>query len=159
MDWKKHFRYSNGHLYWLDVTGSRKRGPLGSDNGRGYARINFGGAYWYAHRIIYEMHNGTIPKGMQVDHINCNRSDNRIENLQLMSNKQNSRKAAIQTLSKNNKSGVRGVRRGYKGSWRAEIVVNGKNTHLGDWPTKAQAAVARAKGEVKYFPEAFKQTR
>jgi len=37
------------------------------------------------HRVIYEAHHGKIPPGMDVHHINENKSDNRIENLVLMS--------------------------------------------------------------------------
>lgn len=38
----------------------------------------------HLHQYIWEKHNGTIPKGYQVHHINHNPDDNRIENLQLM---------------------------------------------------------------------------
>jgi hypothetical protein len=34
------------------------------------------------HRLIYIYHHGSIPKGYHVDHINHDRFDNRIENLQ-----------------------------------------------------------------------------
>lgn len=37
----------------------------------------------YLHRAVWEYHNGEIPKDRVIDHINRNRSDNRIENLRL----------------------------------------------------------------------------
>jgi hypothetical protein len=40
--------------------------------------------HWLAHRWIWTHFNGPIPKGYEVDHINFNPSDNRIENLQLL---------------------------------------------------------------------------
>ena len=40
-------------------------------------------------RIVWEAFNGTIPKGMQVNHINEIKTDNRLENLNLMSPKDN----------------------------------------------------------------------
>ncbi|MGG8661114.1 HNH endonuclease [Streptomyces lividans] len=43
---------------------------------------------------------------MYIDHINQNRSDNRIENLRLVSNKENSNN---RSLSSRNKSGINGV--------------------------------------------------
>lgn len=36
------------------------------------------------HRVVWETHNGPIPRGYEVHHINGNRADNNIGNLQLM---------------------------------------------------------------------------
>ena len=47
-----------------------------------------------AHRIIWISQHGIIPEGMVVDHINNDKLDNRIMNLQLLTPKQNSTKAA-----------------------------------------------------------------
>ena len=41
------------------------------------------------HRLVYEAFNGKIPEGMQVNHINENKSDNRLSNLNLMTAKEN----------------------------------------------------------------------
>ena len=43
----------------------------------------------WMNRIVWTQHNGPIPKGMIIDHINGNPSDNRIENLQCITQKQN----------------------------------------------------------------------
>ena len=45
------------------------------------------------HRYVWEKHNGKIPKGMQIHHINNIKTDNRIENLALVSNRENFQKA------------------------------------------------------------------
>lgn len=45
------------------------------------------------HRIIWISVNGILPEGYVIDHINNNKSDNRIENLQLLTPRQNSAKA------------------------------------------------------------------
>ena len=46
---------------------------------------------WYRiHRIVYQEFVGTIPQGLIVDHINGIKTDNRLENLQLLTKKDNS---------------------------------------------------------------------
>ena len=41
------------------------------------------------HRIVWEAFNGRIPEGMEINHINENKLDNRIENLSLVSRVEN----------------------------------------------------------------------
>lgn len=41
------------------------------------------------HRLVYEAFNGQIPEGMQINHINEDKTDNRLENLNLMTPKEN----------------------------------------------------------------------
>lgn len=48
----------------------------------------------YVHRFVWEYFNGPIPEGMQVDHVNNIRTDNRLSNLQLLSQKDNLRKSS-----------------------------------------------------------------
>lgn len=43
----------------------------------------------YVHQVIWLFYNGEIPEGMTIDHVNGDKSDNRIENLQLLSAKEN----------------------------------------------------------------------
>lgn len=58
-------------------------GYYGFDNG-GYKRVSIRGKKYLAHRLVYEAFVGPIPKGFEIDHINTNPSDNRIENLRLV---------------------------------------------------------------------------
>lgn len=45
--------------------------------------------YRRLHRVVWEAFNGPIPKGMQVDHKDGNKKNNRLDNLQLLTAKQN----------------------------------------------------------------------
>jgi len=41
------------------------------------------------HRLVYETFVGEIPRGFEIDHINRNRLDNRLENLRVVTHKEN----------------------------------------------------------------------
>ena len=62
-------------------------------NEKGYQRVclykNGKHKYFQLHRLVYEAFYGEIPKGMQVNHINEIKTDNRLENLNLMTPKEN----------------------------------------------------------------------
>ena len=45
--------------------------------------------YYRVHRLVWEAFNGSIPEGLQVNHINEIKTDNRLENLNLMTCKEN----------------------------------------------------------------------
>ena len=45
--------------------------------------------FYLVHRLVWETFNGTIPEGLQVNHINEVKSDNRLSNLNLMTAKEN----------------------------------------------------------------------
>lgn len=86
---KTYFACSNGKIY-------NKRGKeIGSTKKSGYTIVyikhrdtnKFIGIY--AHRLIWEVFNGEIPEGMEIDHINTNRSDNRLENLRIVNHREN----------------------------------------------------------------------
>ena len=49
---------------------------------------------YYVHRFVWECFNGAIPRGKVIDHINDIKDDNSLSNLQLLSQKENNKKAA-----------------------------------------------------------------
>lgn len=95
------------------------------------------------------MHNGDIPEGYEIDHINHIRDDNRIENLRLVRKKDNQK-----NLSKNkrNKTGLTGVTITKDGLYYAQIGVLGKTFCIGYFKTMFDAACARRskENELKY---------
>ncbi len=102
-----------------------------------YTKIKFAGRVWQLHRLIWVWHNGPIPDGMQIDHINGLRHDNRIENLRLATNGQNQANKAVR-----NRTGFKGVKRQRSGRWEARIRLNGKRICLGTFDSPEQAHAA-----------------
>lgn len=96
-----------------------------------------------AHRVIWWLEYGYDPD--QIDHINGNKTDNRLENLRDVcgqENQQNMKRAV------NNASGHTGV--GWdksKNKWVAYINVNKKRKHLGRFHDLDDAVAARKQAE------------
>lgn len=148
VDWGEVFEYRDGFLYWKKHHGRAAAGMLaGCKMKNGYWCIRYAGALHYAHRIIWEMHNGPIPEGYQIDHIWHNRLDNRIENLRLVTVTENNRN---QSKLKTNKSGVTGVHWDKKRKkWVATIWINNKIKYLGGFENIVDAITVRKSAEME----------
>ena len=85
---------------------------IGTIGATGYWQFGFKGKIYATHRVVWTLLNGKIPDGLIINHINCERSDNRIENLELVTPQQNSRRAKMhinKEVSALNTSGINGV--------------------------------------------------
>lgn len=58
--------------------------PRGTVTKYGYRRVRRNGKMRFEHVLVWESHFGPIPQGMEIHHKNCNKLDNRIENLKLV---------------------------------------------------------------------------
>ena len=144
MEWSDRFIYFNGVLL-------RRRNLkiVGTMHAQGYVQTSIKGRFYLVHRIIWEMHNGKIPEGMEIDHINHDRSDNRIENLRLVTGCENKKN---QSIRKRNKSGFTGVSWHSKAKkWRAEIKSNGVYRYLGLYSSIDDAINARKEAEKEFM--------
>lgn len=112
------FFYKDGNLYWKispsrSMPAGKKAGTLMQD---GYIAIRYKQKGYKAHRLIWLYHNGGFEKET-IDHINGNRSDNRIENLRQATQKENAqhktKSKGYHLCKKNNK-------------YQAQVEVNGK---------------------------------
>jgi hypothetical protein len=115
----------------------------GTPSRYGYLHVKVFGRTYRAHRLVWLYVHGTSPQG-QIDHINGDRSDNRIANLRDVSagaNSENKRQATAR-----NRSGFLGVNFA-AGKWVAQICTGGKDCYLGrfDTPEKAHEAYLSAK--------------
>ena len=59
----------------------------GSLNHHGYYSVMVARRRVQAHRVVFEMLVGEIPDGVQIDHVDRDRANNRIENLRLVTSK------------------------------------------------------------------------
>ncbi len=92
------------------------------------------------HRLAWLYEYGAWPKN-QLDHINHDRSDNRILNLREVNNHMNHKN---KTIYSSNKSGIPGVSFiNASKKWRATIKMHGKQIHLGCYKDKNKAICAR----------------
>lgn len=96
-----------------------------------------------AHRVAWVIAYGDWPKG-EIDHINGDRTDNRIKNLRDVGREDNARNCAMR---RDNTSGHVGVHFNKRhGTWAA--TVGGK--HIGSYSTKEDAIAARSESQIDY---------
>lgn len=147
------YRESDGRPFTTKRQGNSKitdypMKALLSKNTAGYYHVGSKGKPVQWHRLVYEFFKGKIPPKMTVDHFNNIRDDNRIENLKLLTRKQNQAK---QVVGKRNKSGLPGVS-WYKraNKWHSQIGINGKQKHLGYFVDPYLAYETFLKNKIKY---------
>ena len=104
---------------------------------QGYYRVTYKGKQYQMHRVIYELNHGEVPEGMEIDHINRDRLDNRIENLRVVDKKGNMQNRIGKGYSKQQ----------WSGRYQASIKKDGKRIDLGTWDTKEEAHMAYLKAK------------
>lgn len=133
IDWNNIFEYREGKIFWK-VKASKKT-IVGSEaftteRFDGYHHGHYNKKDYLRHRVIWEMFNGPIPKGMVIDHINRKPGDDRIENLRCVTTKENTRNSVKNTkcpgvcCGKDKKSSA-----GFR--YHAYVTINDENTYLG----------------------------
>lgn len=146
--WKKRpdyqFKDSSYAARWNATYAGKDAGSIR----RGYRVIILQYSWYMGHRLVWALWYGEDPGELHIDHINGNRSDNRISNLRLVTHQQNHRNRGVGRL---NNSGVLGVSFSKRtGKYSARIKVDGRSMRLGAFRTLEEAAAARASAEAKY---------
>ena len=123
--------------------GPCKAGEIaGYTNSVGYVQLGIDYVDYTAHRLAWLYQHGYMPPE-QIDHINGDREDNRIENLRLANNSQNNQNRKLQ---ENNSSGFKGVSlHRQSGRWFAYAQRDGLRVSAGYYATRELAAAASAK--------------
>jgi len=135
----------SGDFHWIRKPSPSSPIKIGDRAGglaSGYRVIRIHKNRISAHRLAWFWAYGELPE-KQIDHINRDRLDNRIENLRLATNEENQQNAN---------------RRGYYlnqqwGRYVAQIAVNGRSIYLGGYDTEdeARAAYLAAKNRLHSF--------
>jgi len=86
------FTYENGNLFWLKFDGTKGRKAGRFSRGCGYSDIRYQGKSYRVHNLIWVWHGNNFSLGHEIDHIDDNRNNNCIENLQLITCAENVRK-------------------------------------------------------------------
>lgn len=154
----------NGKLYWLPrsqemfadarnpdrakIWNARYAGRLAFETVcNGYRHGSIFSRRYFAHRIVWLFATGNWPVN-QIDHINGNRSDNRISNLRDVTKAENMKNMRVRSKSKSGSNGVYWYEAVQK--WQVYISVNGKTKNLGSFADKNAAVAARKDAEAIY---------
>lgn len=101
------------------------------------------------HRFILEIHGIKVPNGMETDHINGDSTDNRRENLRVVTKSQN---RMNRPMFKNNTHGNKGISwRTQIEKWESRIDIDKKRIHLGWFSRRADALKAYNDAAKKHF--------
>lgn len=149
------FEYRDGVLYnKTDRANSKLKageavGYINKGVRCGYLRMELNGKKYQVHRLVFLMHHGYLPKG--IDHKDGDKLNNRIENLRAATHFQNMANVGTPIT---NKSGFKGVcwhKR--EGKWRAQINANNKKIHLGSFDNPQDASDAYKKAALIHHKE------
>lgn len=114
-------------------------------DGKGYFHGSVFSRNFRAHRIAWAIYHGEWPEG-PIDHIDHDRTNNRIANLRSVSASGNCRNMS---MDRRNSSGAVGVV-WHRGKWQAQIRILYRTLYLGRFDSFDDAVAARKAAEVKH---------
>ena len=147
-----HYDPETGIFTWKVSTSRRVKAgdAAGCQDGQGYRQIKVQSRLYQAHRLAWLYVYGEWPK-LNIDHINRNRSDNRISNLRDVSQKQNGQNAGKPSSNTSGHTGIYWHKRDSK--WVAQIRHSYKLIHLGCFTDREEAIAARKAAEKLYWSD------
>jgi hypothetical protein len=130
-----HYNPDTGKFTRLTKWGRQQIGDEpGCKSKFGYRYIGVEGKGYTAYRLAWLYVYGNFPAG-DIDHINRDPTDDRIENLRSVSHSTN----LHNTFHRNPKSGHKGVYKTKENRWQTRIRINYKMHHLGTFATIEEA--------------------
>jgi len=144
------FDYKDGILYWKINKGRAKKGSEAGCLSKGRKLIKLNQKIYGVHRIIFCYHNGFLPNS-DIDHIDCNPLNNKIENLRIASdseNRFNTKKYKINTSGYKNINWDKS-----RNKWEVKINVNNKKIFLGRYDDIELADLVAIMAREKYHKQ------
>lgn len=138
-----------GQLIWRVNRGGHAYPGLLAGRLDGYnIRVKVNGVRYIMARLIWLMYWNEDPGSLQIDHIDRNRLNNRIDNLRVVTQHENQRNVG---LRKDNKTNIKGVQfRKDTAKWRATIYSMTGREQLYNGPDFFEACCARKSAEKRY---------
>lgn len=145
------FEYKNGTLYWREDRKSNKvkNKQAGSVHVSGYIVVRLQNKLYFLHRLIFLYHHGFLPKN--VDHIDGNKQNNKIENLReatTQENQFNAKKSQKNTSGYKNVSFCKNSKK-----WFVQLRINKKNRYIGYFADIELADLVAQEARDKYHKE------
>ncbi len=137
-------KINTGELILVDVEDYNKIIKYNWHLAHGYPRTSINNKKVMLHHLILKK-----KKGMEVDHINRNKLDNRKKNLRLVTHLENCQNR-VQI-----KNGTIWREKG-RNFWRASIITNKRSRHIGVFKTKKEAIIAYKKEKTKILENIFR---
>ncbi len=145
---------SSGEFYWIKPSNNRMVGKrAGSINSTGRRHIKIGDYFYKEHRLAWLYMHGSMPES-DIDHIDRNPLNNRIQNLRLATKAQNSLNRGKPRTS-NPAKGVRFVEA--KGKWRCYGTYKKRSIHIGYFDDLELATLVSEVFREKFHGDYFSQ--
>lgn len=132
-----------GFLTWRKT--NRRAGTRHYSN---YRNVFVDGRCYIEHRVIWLYAHGEWPS-VDIDHINRQRDDNRLQNLRLATREENCQNQPVRKTNRSGRTGIYFHKISQK--WAAVISVRKKQLHLGVFDTLEEAVAARENAEATHY--------
>ena len=116
-----------------------------------YYVVGFQDKDWQAHRFCFYLGTKFDPRDFQIDHIDGNKTNNKLNNLRLATNGLNQYNSKLRITNRSGRKGVSYDKKSKK--WRSSITVNGKRVPLYYGDSWDEAVREREKAESSIHSE------
>jgi hypothetical protein len=137
--------YKDGLLFW-----KKNNKPAGTTCKTGYLKVQINKIPYLTHRLIWVLFNKEIPLDKQIDHIDRNPSNNKIENLRLVDYVAN----ALNKKCRISNTGIRGISKD-RNYYKVSFTVKNKSIHVGNFKELEKAKKVAKEYYNKIVEEAF----